>query len=110
MTAHPDETVAPHETAASLARAILDDAYWRNQTTADTHVRAVRLARLVIAEADAVDQAVKELDAEHRPFDLNGMQSGCVLCWPKDGSWPCTSRMIADDLRAAVTGDAVPDA
>lgn len=52
---------------------------------------------------DAVVQAVKELRAEHYPDpELKG-RGGCVICWPKDGSWPCASRMVADDLRAALT-------
>jgi hypothetical protein len=50
----------------------------------------------------AVAKAVAELDAEHFPDpELKG-RGGCVMCWPKDGSWPCTTRMIADDLRAHI--------
>lgn len=45
-------------------------------------------------------QALTELDTEHRPDpELKG-RGGCVMCWPKDGSWPCTTRLIADELRA----------
>jgi hypothetical protein len=48
----------------------------------------------------AVTKAVAELDAEHYPdLELKG-RGGCVMCWPKDGSWPCTTRLIADELRA----------
>lgn len=51
--------------------------------------------------ADVVAQAVAALDAEHRPDpELKG-RGGCVMCWPKDGSWPCLTRMIADELRPA---------
>lgn len=56
-----------------------------------------------------VQQAVAELDAAHRPqwarpeLEARGFDPvGCVICWPSDGHWPCTSRMIADDLREAV--------
>lgn len=67
-------------------------------------------ARIAKLEAEVerlrgeVMQAVAELDAEHSPDDPRnvGPQGGCVLCWPKVGSWPCVTRMIADDLRAIV--------
>ena len=52
----------------------------------------------------ALVTAVAELDAEHRP-DLRIPllpRGGCVMCWPKDGSWPCVTRLIADELRAIV--------
>ena len=46
--------------------------------------------------------AIADLDAEHHPDpELKG-RGGCVICWPKDGSWPCTTRMVADDLRRAI--------
>jgi hypothetical protein len=59
----------------------------------------------------AIQRAVRELDAEHQP-DWASEQAreagkdpvGCVMCWPKGGSWPCTSKLIADDLRTAVSG------
>lgn len=44
--------------------------------------------------------AVAELDADHRPEGDPGKEPwGCVMCYPRDGDWPCVSRMIADDLR-----------
>jgi hypothetical protein len=53
-------------------------------------------------------QAVGELDSEHAPMWSNdkalatGKEPiGCGMCFPHDGHWPCISRMIADDLRAA---------
>lgn len=59
-----------------------------------------------------IAKAVAELVAEHVPQwttpeaeAASKKPIGCVICWPSDGSWPCTSRMIADDLRAAVKGD-----
>jgi hypothetical protein len=57
----------------------------------------------------AIKAAVWELDIEHRPqwstpaMEAKGMKPiGCVICFPEDGSWPCVSRMIADDLRKLV--------
>lgn len=54
--------------------------------------------KLVNAAADAIG----ELEAEHRPEPAVKGRGGCVMCWPKDGSWPCVSRMIADELREAL--------
>jgi len=49
-------------------------------------------------------EAVAQLNAEHyRDPELKG-RGGCVMCWPKDGSWPCTTRLIADELRARIDG------
>ncbi len=49
----------------------------------------------------ALESAIAELDAEHRPDpELRG--DGCVMCWPKDGSWPCVTRQIVDELRDVV--------
>jgi hypothetical protein len=54
-----------------------------------------------------VASAVHELDAEHRPqwADYRAEETGkdpigCQICFPGDGSWPCVTRMVADDLRA----------
>ncbi len=47
-----------------------------------------------------IEDILSQLDAEHYPDpELKG-RGGCVMCWPKDGSWPCTTRLIADELRA----------
>lgn len=55
---------------------------------------------------DVVKQAVTELDEEHKPMWMSEKAEhtgkdpiGCYICFPHDGSWPCTTRMIADDLR-----------
>ena len=47
--------------------------------------------------------AVSELDAVHHP-DRTGRM--CVTCGAADGSWPCVSRMVTDDLRGLIEGDA----
>ncbi len=59
----------------------------------------------------AIASAVAELDALHYPnsvpigdalypgFSRPQARDGCVLCWPGDGSWPCVTRLVADDLR-----------
>ena len=62
--------------------------------------------------ADGIEQlraaltgAVEELDAEHySAADVKGRW--CIICGPADGSWPCSSRMIADDLRQALDNHA----
>jgi hypothetical protein len=53
-----------------------------------------------------VARAANELDAEHQPtWASPEMQArgkdpvGCQVCWPNDGDWPCTSSMVALDLR-----------
>lgn len=51
-----------------------------------------------------IRQAVTELAAEHAEPRPESVQ-GCRLCWPGDGSWPCVTRMIADELRAAIGDD-----
>jgi hypothetical protein len=54
-------------------------------------------------------EAITELDAAHRPLSSDPLDTaegrvpiGCVTCWPGEGKWPCVSRMVADDLRAAL--------
>lgn len=60
---------------------------------------------------NAVLDAVSELAAEHQPeWSSDAMKAkgkdpiGCVICWPKDGGWPCSTAMVVDDLRAALSG------
>lgn len=50
---------------------------------------------------EALMDAKQALDAEHRP-EPDGRC--CVVCGPQDGSWPCVSRLIADELDAAHPG------
>lgn len=71
-------------------------------------VRAALVDALQLAEATA--QAVAELDEEHAPSwgyttkPIEGREPvGCVRCWPEDGSWPCITRRIADELRKRLT-------
>lgn len=47
-----------------------------------------------------------DLRVEHTPqwstpeMEARGKDPiGCVLCWPQDGHWPCTAKIVADDLR-----------
>lgn len=57
---------------------------------------------------DAVEQAVAELDAVHHPLILQPGKEpvGCELCYPGESGWPCVSKMVADDLRRALDGQA----
>lgn len=48
---------------------------------------------------EGIRQAVRELDYEH---DKHENLPWCRICGTADGSWPCVSRMIADDLRRLV--------
>jgi hypothetical protein len=57
----------------------------------------------------AVAVAIADLELEHEPIWSNDRARkrgkdpiGCSICWPRDGSWPCISRMIADDLTRAL--------
>ena len=58
-------------------------------------------ARIGTLEAVIV-KAVAEIRSEHRPMPATevGRSGGCVICWPKDGSWPCTTALVADEMEA----------
>jgi len=57
-----------------------------------------------LAEAEArIEAAAIEIEATHRP-DADGRL--CEMCGAADGSWPCVTRTVADDLRAVLTGEA----
>lgn len=84
-------------------RVMRDPAYHPNDVIAAliTEMRRIRAI---------VTNAINELDAEHTPAwageqaQASGKEPiGCAMCWPHDGSWPCSSRLIADDLRTAIT-------
>lgn len=47
----------------------------------------------------AIAAAIVDLNGAHY---LNGRGDLCAVCGPADGSWPCVTRMVADDLRAAL--------
>ena len=63
-------------------------------------------------------EEVHELRMEHRPeWASEAMRAkgkepiGCVVCYPADGSWPCSSRLSVDAIsvvldRANVQTDA----
>lgn len=63
---------------------------------ADLRAAAARLRELEAATADAV----RELEGAHYPDPT--LPGFCIVCGTADGSWPCTARMAADDLRAAL--------
>ena len=56
--------------------------------------QAARIAALE-AGARGMLAALLALDAEHV---MAADVSGCQLCWPGDGHWPCVSRMEIDEL------------
>lgn len=62
-----------------------------------------------------LDDEVAELFAEHRPqWVAKGSYGyteepqdgfdpvGCVICYPQDGDWPCTSFIIAEAIKALI--------
>jgi hypothetical protein len=60
--------------------------------------------RLVLAALDAAEQALLSILSEHVPqwstdtAKRSGKHPiGCALCWPSDGSWPCTTWLEARD-------------
>ena len=74
--------------AGSLARAL--------STLIDAHRTLQTAVAAAVAELDAVHDPMW---ASHRSEELGEKPIGCALCFPGDGSWPCTTRMVADDLR-----------
>lgn len=48
----------------------------------------------------AIIEAVQEL-SDHQP-DPSANNGWCVICSTADGSWPCLSKMVADDLAKAL--------
>ena len=64
---------------------------------------------VIHAAADEIERlravmtaAVEELAAVHRPDP--DLPRWCVTCSTTDGSWPCITRMVADDLTDALKG------
>lgn len=79
--------VMAHQTTSDYARG------HEHGTLAGTKARNVVPRSALVA-------VLAELDAEHYPEPDRPW--GCVICWPKDGSWPCVTRLAADELRAIV--------
>jgi hypothetical protein len=77
----------------------------------DLRAAAVGLRRLAQLDT-AIGQQVAELRAIHHPqwASPDGGYTterrdgytpvGCAECYPHDGSWPCVTAMVADDLAA----------
>lgn len=60
-------------------------------------------------ENRVIRESAEALESEHWPLwaseqaKANGRPPvGCEICFPKDGSWPCVTRMVADDLRKLI--------
>lgn len=81
---------------------------------------AVGLRRLTQLDT-AIGQQVAELRAIHHPqwASPDGGYTterrdgytpvGCAECYPHDGSWPCVTAMVADDLAAVVGSGEQPE-
>ena len=85
--------------AENLRRSVQFRAYLPNGVVASVNTAADLL--------DAIDAQVVELLAEHHPEWASDEQKakgkdpiGCFMCFPHDGSWPCVSRRIADEMHA----------
>lgn len=74
---------------------------------------APTLIAALLAERDslrvAINRSVIGLRTQHKPMwrsdtaRENGARAdGCRGCFPQDGSWPCVSAMIADELDEAI--------
>lgn len=63
-------------------------------TVAAARTRASNGRDVPVANPErALLAALLAIDAEHvKAHDVDG----CALCWPGDGSWPCTTRMETD--------------
>lgn len=58
---------------------------------------------LIVEHLDAMRAAVRELDGSHYPTTYgDGRPKLCATCGAADGSWPCVSRQVADDLRRSI--------
>lgn len=94
-----------------------DLAAWENKEPLSPDPERVQLRWLVKENAKlraTMAKVVEELDAAHVPMwiastggftreSVEGKQPvGCMECYPQDGSWPCISRMLADDLLIAL--------
>lgn len=54
-------------------------------------------------EVSRIKDAIRELDGAHYPTTYgDGRPELCATCGAADGSWPCVSRQVADDLRRAI--------
>lgn len=81
---------------------------------------AVGLRRLAQLDT-AIGQQVAELRAIHHPqwASPDGGYTterrdgytpvGCAECYPHDGSWPCVTAMVADDLAAVLGSGEQPE-
>jgi hypothetical protein len=92
--AYPDP--ACHEHGDPVAYALELEGCARGENT----IRRLEAER--DAAAPILEAAIAELRAEHF---RDGQVDGCVMCWPKDGRWPCTSALIADEIAALFPDD-----
>lgn len=77
------------------------------------------IARLRSGEDQTEHAAADEIERlraaiEEALGDLSGHQKNpgvmwCRICGADDGSWPCVTRMVADDLTAALKGTTTND-
>ena len=74
---------------------------WKNSTAGwrDANNRNEEL----IGKLRDVLATIRDLDGAHYPTTYgDGRPELCATCGAADGSWPCVSRQVADDLRRAI--------
>lgn len=92
---------------AIVAEQVEDGGLWFVAQTAPEDYLQQELRRLHAAiekTTDALVAVLAELDAEHRPDPpWCGEPTRCAVCKAGgQGSWPCVTRQIADELRTIV--------
>ena len=105
----------PAKSIAESIRAGLSTWDYTTQLNAETILERLGTDGFTVVTQEYVDkvaQVVAELDAEHRPmwsspqggFVITPVAGkdpvGCSSCYSADGSWPCATHMLADDLRS----------
>jgi hypothetical protein len=107
MHAAPDVRLYDHHPDASCCEHA--SAYWA------TGAAAAELRRLEAETRRLREGIVREgvdLATVHHPLVVQPGKDpvGCEVCYPEDGSWPCTSSLIADALRALLDDPSTEEA
>lgn len=88
-----------------MSEPMSDERLDRIRAVAPHSVHADEFAEL-LAEVDRLrsdlEAARRELTDEHQPSPDG---HGCVVCYPQDGRWPCTSALIVAALAEHTGGD-----
>lgn len=58
----------------------------------------------LVAEVERLRAAITEVLGDLSDHQKDPVVPWCRICGAADGSWPCTTRMVADDLNDALKG------